>query len=114
MLMNMPRADGRDVGLSLSQHSLVVGKSLHAAETLGRIRQSLGVGIGDSDDLGLRNLEPNDVFAMPVVALAGVADDPDGQRTLGALGTQESGGQGQGRGRKEMTAIHVIWRIEDS
>ena len=82
MLMDMPWADGSDVGLGLSQHDLVVGVSLHAAETLGRIRQSLGVGIGDSDDLGLRNLQPDGVLAMTEITLAGMSDDADGQGAL--------------------------------
>ena len=94
MLMDVPGADGGDVGLGLSQHGLVVGESLHAAETLGRIRQPLGIGVGDSDNLGLRNLEPDGVFAMTIVALAGMADDADGQRTPSGLGTQQGGGKG--------------------
>jgi hypothetical protein len=43
---------------------------------------------------------------MPVVALAGVADDSDGQRTLGALGKQERGGQGQGSGADKIATVH--------
>ena len=106
MLMNMTRADSCDVGLGRSEHDLVVGISFDSAETLGRIRQSLGVGIGDGDDLGLRNLKPDGVFTMPVVALAGMADDTYGQGTLGALGKQERGRQGQGCGVDKIAAVH--------
>ena len=88
MLMDMSGTDGRDVGLGLRQHDLVVGIGLHAAEPLCRVRQALGVGVRHRHDLRLGNLEPDGIFAMTIVTLAGVSDDADGQGTLGRLSRQ--------------------------
>ena len=94
MLMDVTRANRYDVWLGLSQHDPVIRKGFDASEFLSGNCESLGVSIRHSDDLSLRNLQPDGILAMPVVALAGVADDPDGQRTLGGLGAQQRGRQG--------------------
>ena len=112
MLMDMTRTDGRDVGLRLPQHDLVVGVGLHATEPLGRVRQALGVGIRDRHDLSLGELQPDGIFSMPVVTLAGVPDDPDGQGSLRRLGRQR--GDGKDQGDKEDAAFHVTWWSEGS
>ena len=110
MLMDVPGTDRRDVGLGLGQHDLVVGISLHATKLLGFDRKPLGIRIGDGDNLRLRDLEPDGVLAMPVIALAGMADDADGQRPLPTLGAQERGRQSQGGEGEEIAAFHVTWR----
>ena len=114
MLMDMSRADGRDIRLNLSQHDLIVGVGFHAPELLGFGRQSLGVGIRDGDDAGGWDLQPDGILAMPVVALTGMTDDAHGQRTSSPLGPQQGRRQGQGRSGEEIAAFHVTWWSEGS
>ena len=114
MLVDMPRADGDDVRLGLSQHGPVIRKSFHAAELLGGNCESLGVSIRHGDDLSLRNLQPHGILAMTIIALARMADDGDGQGTLSGLGTQKRGRQGQGGEGEEIAALHIIWKSEGS
>ena len=107
MLMDVSRADGRDIRLSLREHEFVVGVSLYAAEPLGRVRQPLGIGVRDGDDPGLGNLQPDGILTVAVVALAGMADDPDGQRTLLRLSAKQYGGQSQSGGSEEISTFHA-------
>ena len=88
MLVDMPRADGDNVRLDLGEHGPVISKGFDASKLLGCDRESLGVSIRHSNDLSLRNLQPHGILAMTIIALAGVTDDPDGQRTLDGLATQ--------------------------
>ena len=106
VLMDMPRADRRDIRLGLRQHGPVVGVGLHPAEPLRRLGQTLGVGVRDGDDPGLRNLQPDGIFAMTIVALTGVPDDPDSQRKLRRLGRQ--GGERQDHSDKEDATFHGV------
>ena len=114
MFMNVPRANGDNVGLSLDQHSPVVAVSPYAAQLLGCSHEAFGIGIGDGDDGGLRYLQPDGILAMPVVTLTGMADHTDGERTLGALGTQQRGGQREAGSGKEVSTMHVTWRCVGS
>jgi hypothetical protein len=104
--MDVTRADGDDVRLGLSQHSPVIRKSFHATKLLGGDRKSLGVRIRHRNDLSLRNLQPHGILAMTIIALAGVADDADGQSALGGLTTQQHGRESQSGGGDKISTFH--------
>ena len=106
--MDMPGADRGDVRLGFGQHRPVIRKSFHATELLGGRGEALGIRIGDGHDGRLRDLQPDGVLAVAVVALTGMTDDPDGQGAVGRLGAQERGGQGHRRGGEEIATFHGV------
>ena len=72
-----PVGDGDDLRLLLGQHGAVVGVGVGGLEPLRGVGSAFLVLVGHRDDLGPVVVQPDGVKAVPVVALAGPADDGD-------------------------------------
>ncbi len=77
MPIEMPIRDADDLRSLLLQHLAIVGVSVFGAEPfLGGVASGF-VFIGDGDNLGVWDLQPDDVQTVAVIATTGAADDGD-------------------------------------
>ena len=80
-LIEKSRPDRDDLRLDLVEHFAVIAKRLRRlalfGEPLARCRSPRLIGIGDGDDFALRNIQPDRIDPVTIVAFASVTDDGD-------------------------------------
>ena len=80
VLIRMTRTDGHNIRPDLHQHFSIVCRGDLGPQFFLCCRQAFGIPVGNAHDSGLRNVLPDDVEAMSVVASPRVSDHANLER----------------------------------
>ena len=86
MLVSVARANSHNIGPYLLEHRVVIAKALADFKFLLGVGQPPFVGIGHSHDLCVGHIHPDSVNSVPIIAPAGMADNPHAQFFICSMG----------------------------